>query len=74
MSNYLKFRLFYNIGVFLGRWLPEEKAIFARLWRNEDGLPKGTPLERLTQALPGRSEAQIRTRAHNMLTGKLNLD
>jgi len=71
MRIYLKFRLLYNIYVFcLGRWLPEEKSTFAKVWRKEDGLPQGTPAP---QEANTRFAAQIRMRAYNMLTGKFHL-
>lgn len=59
----------YHARSFTVRWTATEVAEFDTLFKGT--LPKGKLLKQMMEVLPSRTEAQIRTRAHNIISGKL---
>ena len=55
-------------------WTDEENRMFREKLNahiQNKTMPHGTIIKELASKLPGRTEAQIRTKLHNIITGKL---
>lgn len=56
------------------RWTDQENDVFRKYLSSnisQKTMPSGDKLYKLSEKLPGRTVAQIRTKIHNILSGKL---